>query len=182
VVVVGGGNSAGQGAVYLSKHARSVHILIRRDGLAETMSRYLIRRIEETPNIHLHANTEITELIGESGRLKAIDYRENKTGKIEHLETPAVFLFLGASPCTNWLKGTLCLDEKGFLPTGPDIPDEALTPSDWPNGAKPTLFETCWPRVYAVGDVRSGSVKRVASAVGEGSIVVQFVHRALASG
>lgn len=182
VVVVGGGNSAGQGAVYLATRARHVHILIRRGGLADTMSRYLIRRIEETSNITLHPNSEITKLIGESGRLKAVDYRDGAAGQVEHLETPAVFLFLGASPCTAWLNGALCLDDKGFLPTGPDIPEGHLDPKYWPDGRKPTLFETCWPRVYAVGDVRSGSVKRVASAVGEGSIVVQFIHRALASG
>lgn len=181
VVVVGGGNSAGQGAVYLASKAKHVHVMIRRDSLDETMSRYLIRRIEETPNITLHPRTEITNLIGENDRLKAIDYRHNNTGNVEHLETPAVFLFLGATPCTAWLKGLLCLDAKGFIPTGPDIPPEALSPTDWPEGKRPSLFETCWPRVYAVGDVRSGSVKRVASAVGEGSIVVQFIHRALAT-
>jgi thioredoxin reductase (NADPH) len=179
VVVVGGGNSAGQGAVYLAKHARSVHILVRRDGLAATMSRYLIRRIEETPNIHLHARSQITGLFGDGKRLRAVEYENRGTGATTHLETGSVFLFLGARPCTSWLEGMLALDEKGFIKTGPDLkPEELGSPG---NGAdrRPTLFETSLPRVYAVGDVRSGSVKRVASAVGEGSIVVQFIHRAL---
>ena len=175
VVVVGGGNSAGQGAVHLAKHARSVHILVRRGGLAETMSRYLIRRIEETPSIHLHARSEITRLIGDGSRLQAVEYQDRGRGETVHLEAPWVFLFLGASPCTAWLRGTLALDDKGFVETGHDIPLEKLAQPDW----RPTLFESSLPRVYAVGDVRSGSVKRVASAVGEGSIVVQFIHRAL---
>ena len=175
VVVVGGGNSAGQGAVYLAKHARSVHILIRRDGLAETMSKYLIRRIDETPNIHLHPRSEITRLIGDGSRLQAVEYRDRDRGETIRLDSPWVFLFLGASPCTSWLRGTLALDDKGFVKTGPALSTEELARPDW----SPTLFESSLPRVYAVGDVRSGSVKRVASAVGEGSIVVQFIHRAL---
>jgi thioredoxin reductase (NADPH) len=174
VVVVGGGNSAGQGAVYLARCAKSVHILVRRNGLAETMSRYLIRRIEETPNIHLHCRSEITRLIGDE-RLRAVEYRDGQSGETVHVDAPSVFLFLGAMPCTNWLRGTLTLDDKGFIKTGADLQPDELTRSDW----TPTLFESSLPRVYAVGDVRSGSVKRVASAVGEGSIVVQFIHRAL---
>ncbi len=180
VVVVGGGNSAGQGAVYLSRHAKSVHILVRRAGLEETMSRYLIRRIEETPNIHLHPRSEITALHGDGGpRLRAVDITNRDDGKVCHLETSSVFLFLGARPCTDWLKGCLAMDEKGFLRTGPDIlRDDIHEAAPWP----PTLFECSIPRVYAVGDVRAGSVKRVASAVGEGSVVVQFIHRALNGG
>ncbi len=182
VVVVGGGNSAGQGAVHLAKNARSVHILVRRDGLADTMSRYLIRRIEETPNIHLCTHCQITRLFGDDDRLRAVEYQNRDTGATVHVETPSVFLFLGAKPCTSWLDGTLALDDKGFIKTGPDLkPAEMGGPG---NGAvhHPTLFESSLPRVYAVGDVRSGSVKRVASAVGEGSIVVQFIHRALNEG
>jgi thioredoxin reductase (NADPH) len=174
-VVVGGGNSAGQGAVYLARHARSVHILVRRDGLTETMSRYLTRRIEETPNIHLHPRSEITRLIGDGSRLQAVEYREGPTGQTVGLESPWVFLFIGASPCTSWLRGTVALDERGFVKTGSSLAPEELAEPSRP----PTLFESSLPRVYAVGDVRSGSVKRVASAVGEGSIVVQFIHRAL---
>ncbi len=176
VVVVGGGNSAGQGAVHLSRHASKVHILVRRDGLAETMSRYLIRRIEETPNIELHPRSEITRLFGENGRLSAVEYRDRGRGETVRLEAPWVFLFLGAMPCTGWLRGTVALDGKAFVKTGPELLPEELSTRP---GYRPTLFESSLPRVYAVGDVRSGSVKRVASAVGEGSIVVQFIHRAL---
>ncbi len=176
VVVVGGGNSAGQGAVHLSRLASKVHILVRRDGLAETMSRYLIRRIEETPNIELHTRSEITRLFGENGRLSAVEYRDSGRGETVRLEAPWVFLFLGAMPCTGWLRGTVTLDGKGFVRTGPELSPEELSARP---GYRPTLFESSLPRVYAVGDVRSGSVKRVASAVGEGSIVVQFIHRAL---
>ena len=182
VVVVGGGNSAGQGAVHLAKNARNVHILVRRDGLADTMSRYLVRRIEETPNIHLYTYCQITRLFGDDERLHAIEYENRDTRKTVHLETPSVFLFLGARPCTSWLEGTLALDDKGFIKTGPDLnPDELGGTEDGPVH-HPTLFESSLSRVYAVGDVRSGSVKRVASAVGEGSIVVQFIHRALNEG
>jgi thioredoxin reductase (NADPH) len=159
-----------------------VHILVRRDGLAETMSRYLIRRIEETPNIHLHVRSEITRLIGDDARLQAIEYEDRNSGETVRVETPSVFLFLGARPCTRWLDGTIALDEDGFIRTGPDLPPETLAAFAGDAGRSPTLFETSLPRVYAVGDVRSGSVKRVASAVGEGSIVVQFIHRALNGG
>jgi len=178
VVVVGGGNSAGQGAVYLARHARSVHIVVRRDGLSETMSRYLIRRIEETPNILLHTRAEITRVFGDGNRLRAVEYDDRIAGRTVHLETSSVFLFLGARPCTAWLQGTLALDPKGFIKTGSDLSANDLSLTDRPR----TLFESSLPRVYAVGDVRSGSVKRVASAVGEGSIVVQFIHRALNEG
>ncbi len=179
VVVVGGGNSAGQGAVHLAKHARSVHILIRRDSLADTMSKYLIRRIDETPNIHVHKYCQITRLFGDGKRLRAVEFHERETDKLVQLDTPSVFLFLGAKPCTSWLNGTVALDPKGFIKTGTDLTPDDLAGSKFRPGRQPTLFETSLPRVYAVGDVRSGSVKRVASAVGEGSIVVQFIHRAL---
>ncbi len=175
VMVVGGGNSAGQGAVHMAKCARRVHLLVRRGGLAETMSRYLIRRIDETPNIHLHARSEITRLIGDGVRLRAVEYRDHGRDETIRLDAPWVFLFLGAVPCTSWLRGTLALDDKGFVKTGQAIAPEELPRPDW----SPSLFESSLPRVYAVGDVRSGSVKRVASAVGEGSIVVPFIHRAL---
>ena len=164
-----------RGAVYLAKHARSVHILMRRGGLAETMSKYLIRRIDETPNIHLHPRSEITRLIGDGSRLQAVEYQDRDRGETVRLDAPWVFLFLGASPCTSWLRGTLALDDKGFVKTGPALSDRRTGPAR----LEPRLFESSLPRVYAVGDVRSGSVKRVASAVGEGSIVVQFIHRAL---
>ncbi len=181
VVVVGGGNSAGQGAVYLAKGARNVHIVFRRDDLSDTMSRYLIRRIEETPNIHLHPRSEITGLIGDEC-LKAVEITTKGESVPFRLEARHLFLFLGALPCTDWLQGTVVMDDKGFVKTGPDLAPEELAHAGWPDHRPPTLFETSLPRVYAVGDARSGSVKRVASAVGEGSIVVQFIHRALEEG
>ena len=183
VVVVGGGNSAGQGAVQLARKARSVHMLVRRDGLADTMSRYLIRRIEETPNIELCTDCEIIKLNGDGSRLESVEYCNRGTGQTTKIATSSVFLFLGARPCTSWLTGAVVLDEKRFIKTGGDLTPGELTAS---TGLAPdlprTLFETSLPRVYAVGDVRSGSVKRVASAVGEGSIVVQSIHRALNEG
>jgi thioredoxin reductase (NADPH) len=178
VIVVGGGNSAGQAAVFLSKHARQVHILIRSKDLSHSMSRYLIRRIEETPNIELHCHTEITELIGEEGKLKQVACRNRQTGESWIFDIPNLFVFIGADPNTKWLDNAIALDEKGFVKTGRDLTEEEL--QDWPLEREPTLFETSRPRIYAVGDVRSKSTKRVASAVGEGSIVVQFIHRALA--
>ncbi len=178
VVVVGGGNSAGQGAVYLAKGARNVHIVIRRDDLSETMSRYLIRRIDETPNIHLHPRSEITALSGEDC-LKGVEISARGQAAPLRLEARHMFLFLGALPCTDWLQGAVVMDEKGFVKTGADLSPEELARAGWPGHRGPTLFETSLPRVYAVGDARSGSVKRVASAVGEGSIAVQFIHRAL---
>jgi thioredoxin reductase (NADPH) len=143
------------------------------------MSRYLIRRIEETPNIHLHPRSGITRLIGDGQRLQAVENEDRAAGRTERVETPSVFLFLGARPCTRWLDGTVALDGKGFIRTGPDLLPEEAAAFHHKAGRAPTLFETSRPRVYAVGDVRSGSVKRVASAVGEGSVVVQFIHRAL---
>jgi thioredoxin reductase (NADPH) len=140
------------------------------------MSRYLIRRIEENDRIFPHTRSEITRLFGDDKRLRAIEYQNRDTGETVYLETPAVFLLLGCRPCTKWLRGTIALDDKGFIKTGPDLKAEELGAADH----QPSLFESSLPRVYAVGDVRSGSVKRVASAVGEGSIVVQFIHRALA--
>ncbi|WP_435007824.1 FAD-dependent oxidoreductase [Tundrisphaera lichenicola] len=180
VVIVGGGNSAGQGAVFLARCARSVHIVIRRDDLADTMSRYLIRRIEETPNIHVHPRTCVTGLAG-GECLESIELTTEGQAP-RTIDSGHLFLFIGALPCTAWLDGTLAMDEKGFIKTGADLLPHELHCFGWPGEKPPTLFETSMPRVYAVGDARSGSVKRVASAVGEGSIVVQFIHRALNEG
>ena len=179
VAVIGGGNSAGQGAVYLATKARNVHILVRRADLDATMSRYLIRRIKETHNIHLHPLCEVSGLEGDGKCLEAIRIHCREPGGPTRLEVSDLFLFLGADPCTSWLEGAVAMDAKGFLRTGTDLTPEDRDAFGWPAGREPTLFETSLPRVYAVGDVRSGSVKRVASAVGEGSIVVQFIHRAL---
>ena len=178
IVVVGGGNSAGQAAVFLAGRCRHVHVLIRSEGLAESMSRYLIRRIEESPNITLHARTQLTALEG-NGRLERIAWRNAASGGEQAQEIGHVFLMTGAEPNTQWLQGCVALDDKGFVRTGPELLAEDLTAARWPLPRAPYLLETSLPGVFAVGDVRSGSVKRIASAVGEGSICVQFVHRAL---
>jgi thioredoxin reductase (NADPH) len=178
VVVVGGANSAGQAAVFLSSQCRQVHVLVRGPGLAETMSRYLIRRIEETPNITLSTYSEVVGLEGDD-RLRVVRWRKKDgtivAGKIEH-----AFLMIGAEPNSCWLEGCVALDEKGFVKTGTDVTPKDLARARWPLTRAPLLLETNRPRVFAVGDVRSRSVKRVASAVGEGSICVQLVHQTLA--
>ena len=178
VVVVGGGNSAGQAAVFLAQTARRVHVLVRSDGLAETMSRYLIRRIEQSPAIDLRSQTEIIGLEGDD-HLKYISWRDNQTGNTETHPISHVFLMTGAVPSTAWLDGCLALDAKGFIKTGPDLSEDDLAAAHWPLGRAPHLLETSLPGVFAVGDVRGGSIKRVASAVGEGSIAVAFVHQVL---
>lgn len=177
VAVVGGGNSAGQAAVFLSQTARHVHMLVRSQ-LADTMSRYLIRRIEDTPNITVRLQTEIVALEGKAC-LERIRWRNKETGEEETHDIPYLFLMTGASPNTEWLRGCLALDEKGFIKTGPDLDPEALSWAKWPLGRAPQLLETSLPGVFAVGDVRAGNVKRVASAVGEGSISIHLVHKAL---
>jgi thioredoxin reductase (NADPH) len=177
VLIVGGGNSAGQAAVFLGPRARRIRILVRGPGLAATMSRYLIRRIEESRHITVHPRHQVTSLEGD-GRLERVQVRDEATGRTEALAAHHLFLMTGASPHTEWLKGCVALDEKGFVKTGPDLGHADL--GDWPLARAPYLLETSVPAVFAVGDVRAGSVKRVASAVGEGSICVQLVHRALA--
>ncbi len=178
VVVVGGGNSAGQAAVFLASTARRVHVLIRGAGLADTMSRYLIRRIEENPAIILHPYTQIVDLEGD-GRLERIRWRNDQTGDVQNHDIGHVFIMMGAVPNTRWLDGCLVLDEKGFVKTGPDLTSDELASAKWPLTRPPYLLETSRPGIFAVGDVRSGNVKRVASAVGEGSIAVALVHQAL---
>ncbi|MGB0513956.1 MAG: FAD-dependent oxidoreductase [Wenzhouxiangellaceae bacterium] len=185
VAIVGAGNSAGQGAVFLSRSAKVVHVVYRRPDIRETMSEYLVRRLEETQNIHLHPSTEIEQLHGVEGadpqqdRLTAASWRNNETGEVERCDTAFIFLFVGAAPFTDWLPETLSCDNKGFLKTGPDIQNLDLVRAGWTLDRMPTRFETSWPRIYAVGDVRAGSIKRVASAVGEGSVVISDVHQAL---
>ena len=178
VVVVGGGNSAGQAAVYLAQTARRVHILVRSSGLAESMSRYLIRRIEQNPAIVLRINTEIVALEG-GNHLERVRWRNAQTGDIETHDIRHVFLMTGAVPGTQWLDGCVTLDAKGFIKTGPDLSQEDLATAHWPIARVPHLLETSLPGVFAVGDVRAGNIKRVASAVGEGSIAISFVHKAL---
>lgn len=181
VIVVGGGNSAGQAAVFLSQGARKVHMLVRSASLAETMSRYLIQRISENPAIELHFNTEIVNLDGDS-HLEAVGWIDKSTGQRSTHAIRHVFIMAGASPRTDWLRGCLALDDKGFILTGRDLDgwhgsDDAVP---WALARQPLMLETSLPGVFAVGDVRSGNVKRVASAVGEGAISVHLVHRALA--
>jgi thioredoxin reductase (NADPH) len=178
VIVVGGGNSAGQAATYLSNSARHVHILIRGEGLAASMSRYLSRRIEETPNITLHVRTEIVALEGAES-LERVTWINDGTGEKSVMPIRHVFSMTGASPNTDWLQGCVELDDNGFIRTGADLagPLDAWKTT---HGRAPYLMETSLPRVFAVGDVRANSVKRVASAVGEGSICVQLVHKVLA--
>ncbi len=178
VIVVGGGNSAGQAAVFLARTTKRVHLLIRSAGLAESMSRYLIRRIEETPTIILRPHIEIEALEG-SDHLEAIRWRSNQTGQIEEHAIRHLFIMMGANPNTRWLDGCVALDAKGFIKTGPDLSPEDLSAAHWQLPRSPYLHETSLAGVFAVGDVRGGSIKRVASAVGEGSIAISFVHQVL---
>jgi thioredoxin reductase (NADPH) len=178
IIIVGGGNSAGQAAVFLSQTSRRVHMLVRGTGLADTMSRYLIRRIEENPAIVLRTQTEIVAFDGDR-RLERVRWRDNRTGAVESSNIAHVFIMTGAIPNTAWLKGCMALDEKGFIKTGPDLSPDDLTAAGWPLARSPYLLETSRPGVFAVGDVRGGNIKRVASAVGEGSIAIAFVHQVL---
>jgi len=178
VVVVGGGNSAGQAAVFLAQNAKRVHMLVRSSGLTASMSRYLIRRIENTPTIILRPRTEIVTLEG-GAHLESVHWRNNQSGETEKHEISHVFIMTGAEPNTHWLNGCIILDDKGFIKTGSDLLSDNLSASAWPLMRQPYLLETSLPGVFAVGDVRSGSVKRVASAVGEGSIAISFIHKVL---
>jgi thioredoxin reductase (NADPH) len=178
VIVVGGGNSAGQAAVFLAENAKRVHMLIRSGSLADKMSRYLIRRIEETPNIVFLPHTEIIGLEGDD-HLEAVMWRNNQAGLTEDHKIRHIFLMTGADPNTGWLDGCISLDSKGFIKTGLDLSPENLSTAHWPLTRQPYLLEASLPGVFAVGDVRGGSIKRVASAVGEGSIAISFVHKVL---
>lgn len=178
VIVVGGGNSAGQAAVFLSETAGKVHILVRSGQLSDTMSRYLVQRIEENPNIELHYHTEIVGLEGDS-HLERVTWKDKPSGETSVHDVHHVFIMAGASPRTEWLRGCLALDSRGFIVTGRDL--DAVTESPvWSLSRPPQMLETSLPGVFAVGDVRAGNVKRVASAVGEGAIAVHLVHRVLA--
>jgi thioredoxin reductase (NADPH) len=178
VIVVGGGNSAGQAAVFLSQTANKVHMLVRAGQLSDTMSRYLIRRIEENPAIDLRYCTEIVSLDGDT-QLERVTWQDKKTGETSTHAIRHVFIMTGASPRTDWLKGCVALDSKGFIVTGRDL-DTADGGPAWPLPRAPQMLETSLPGVFAVGDVRSGSVKRVASSVGEGAIAIHLVHGVLA--
>jgi thioredoxin reductase (NADPH) len=179
VIVVGGGNSAGQAAVFLSSFGRQVNVVVRGPGLAQSMSRYLIRRIEETPNITLRTRLHLEALEGDV-RLERVTWRDGE-GRPSTVDIGHVFLMTGADPNTAWLGGCVAMDAKGFVKTGPEILPGDLATAQWPLARPPLLFETTLPGVFAVGDVRAGSVKRVAAAVGEGSVCVQLVHKVLAA-
>jgi thioredoxin reductase (NADPH) len=178
VIVVGGGNSAGQAAVFLAQTAKHVHVLVRSRGLSESMSRYLIRRIELNPAITLRTFTQIEALEG-AAHLERVRWRNHETDVTETRDIRHVFVMTGADPSTHWLAGCVALDAKGFIKTGSDLAPDDLAEAKWPFPRPPHLLETSLPGVFAVGDVRGGSIKRVASAVGEGSIAISFVHKAL---
>ena len=178
IAVVGGGNSAGQAAVFLSGIAKQVHLLVRGAGLVDSMSRYLIQRIEKSPAITLRPYTQIEALEGD-GRLQRVWWRRANTDRERH-DIRHVFSMTGADANTGWLDGCVVLDAQRFVKTGVDLTPEDLETARWPLQRRPYQFETSLPRVFAVGDVRSGSMKRVASAVGEGSAAVQLVHKVLA--
>jgi thioredoxin reductase (NADPH) len=182
VVIVGAGNSAGQGAVFLAKTAKAVHVLYRRKDIRETMSDYLVRRLEEADNIHLHPEAEIDALHphcpnSDAPRLASVTVK--KPSDKSQIDASFVFLFIGAAPFTDWLPDEVARDPRGFVKTGADLGTLELVRAGWKLDRMPTTYETSLPRIYAVGDVRAGSVKRVASSVGEGSVVVSAVHAAL---
>jgi len=174
VVVVGGGNSAGQAAVFLAGQVRKVYLVIRGDDLYKNMSSYLACRIEDTPNIEVLRNTEVRRLVGD-GYLTSVEVIDNKTGETRTIRAPALFSFIGAIPRCDWIPPEIERDDKGFVRTGPAV---AQSPH-WTAKRQPFLLETSRPGVFAAGDVRAGSIKRVASAVGEGAMTVQFVHEYL---
>ena len=180
VYIVGGANSAGQAAVHFSQYARRVTMLVRSDSLARSMSYYLIERIQTIPNIKIELQTEVIEVHGEE-RLNGLTIRHCDTKAEESRDAGALFIFIGAEPRTDWLEGTLCRDGKGFLLTGQNLLHDGKRPPGWSLERDPALLETNVPGVFAVGDVRTGAVRRVANSVGEGSVVLYFIHQYLAN-
>jgi thioredoxin reductase (NADPH) len=178
VIVVGGGNSAGQAAVFLAQTAKRVYMLVRSNSVAASMSQYLIRRIENSPSIILRLQTEIAAAEGKD-HLESVYFRDSQTGQTEKHDIRHLFVMTGADPNTHWLDGCIALDDKGFIKTGPDLLPDNLSAEGWPLTRQPYFLETSLPGVFAVGDVRGGSIKRVASAVGEGSTAISFVHKVL---
>jgi thioredoxin reductase (NADPH) len=178
VYVVGGANSAGQAAMNFSKYAERVVILVRGTSLASSMSQYLIDQIKETPNIQLWTHASVAEVHGET-HLEEVSVLCSDTGRTERVPANAMFIFIGALPRTQWLADVVERDERGFILTGPDLMREGQRAKGWKLERDPFLLETNVPGLFAVGDVRHGSVKRVASGVGEGSVAVQFIHQYL---
>jgi thioredoxin reductase (NADPH) len=178
VYIVGGANSAGQAALNFSRFARRVVVLVRGASLEASMSKYLIDEIARTPNIEVEYQTQVVEVHGEE-HLEAITVDCGRGSSRERIEVRAMFVFIGAQPRTEWLKDFVDRDQHGFILTGPDLMRDGKPPKNWPLERDPGLLETSLPGVFAVGDVRHGSVKRVASGVGEGSVAIQFVHQYL---
>jgi thioredoxin reductase (NADPH) len=179
VYIVGGANSAGQAAMYFSQHARKVVILCRSNDLRNGMSEYLVKQIEDTPNIEVRVNSGVTEAFGED-HLERLTIQNSATGEEETFPARSLFIFIGAAPRTEWLDGSVERDERGFILSGPDLMRNGKWPKNWTEDRDPYLLETSVPGIFVAGDVRHGSVKRVASGVGEGSIAVQFIHQYLA--
>jgi thioredoxin reductase (NADPH) len=175
VVVIGGGNSAGQAIMFLAQHTRRVTVLLRRDELNASMSSYLAERIEAAENVEVRYHSKVRRLIGDE-RLEAVEIEDTETGKCDTIQTPAVFSFIGAVPCTQWLSAQIETDNNGFICTGRDV----TCTTQWPLERSPFPMETSKPGVFAAGDVRSGSTKRVSSAVGEGAMAIRYVHEFLA--
>ena len=177
VIVVGGGNSAGQAALFLSRHAGHCRLMIRGGDLTKSMSRYLIDELDRRPQVELMTHSQVVALTGEQG-LEGVIVEDTRTGERRELEAKALFVFIGAEPHTAWLDGSVAMDEHGFLLTGRDLGSEQLGGYD---GERPLFLETSQPGMFAVGDVHSGSIKRVASAVGEGSMAIKLIHQRLAA-
>jgi thioredoxin reductase (NADPH) len=178
VYIVGGANSAGQAAVYFARAARSVTIVVRGSSLERSMSHYLVQQIGQLPNVRVRTESTVVEA-GGGDHLEWLRIANHQTGLEERVETSAMFVFIGAAPCTDWLGKVIQRDENGFVPTGPDLLKDGQLPADWPLDRHPYFLETSVPGIFAAGDVRGQSVKRVASAVGEGAMAVTFVHRYL---
>jgi len=178
VFVIGSGNSAGQGAMFLSRFASEVTLMIRGDSVQKSMSQYLIDQIDGTENISVMMNTEVISMEG-SEHLDAITLQNNKSGKIETVMADAIFIFIGAVPHTDFVKDTVELDKSGFILTGQDLMHDGHRPKNWNLKRDPFLLETSVPGIFAAGDVRHGVVRRVASAVGQGSVAISMVHKYL---
>ena len=178
VYIVGGANSAGQAAVFFSRHAKTVTLLVRGPSLEASMSYYLIKQLEDIENVAVRTRTQVVEASGDE-HLERLVLCNSETGEQETVDCGPMFIFIGAAPRTDWLDGTVVRDPRGFIRTGPDLMTEGKPPAGWPLDREPYYLESSIPGVFVAGDVRSESVKRVASAVGEGAMAVTLVHRYL---